>query len=152
MGRRSRRRPDAPADVAPAPSRPGPSRRTDERPKPPWHPVPLIELCVLAGIVLCVIGFTRLDEEDGRVMLLFGMALASLAGLDTAVREHFAGFRSHSSLLAGLPAVLAASALYFLGAPWPVVTAAPVAVFAGGLLLMRHAFRRRSGGLSFKVR
>ena len=30
--------------------------RADERPKPPWHPVPLIELSVLVGLVLIVVG------------------------------------------------------------------------------------------------
>ena len=151
MGRRSRRRDDAPADVAPA-RRPGPGRPAGGRPVPPWHPFPLVELCVLAGLVLCVLVFLNVDEDRGRAMLAIGMALASLAGLDTAVREHAAGFRSHSSLLAGLPAVLVAAALYASGAPWIALVAGAAAVFAGAFALLRAAFRRRSGGLSFKVR
>ena len=146
MGRRSRRR-----DVAPArPLRAADARAT--RPLPPWHPFPLVELCVLAGLVLCVLGFLNVDEDRGRAMLAIGVVLASLAGLDTAVREHAAGFRSHSSLLAGLPAVLVAGALYFAGAPWIVLVAAAAVAFAGALALLRATFRRRPGGLSFKLR
>jgi len=151
MGRRSRRREDAP-DRTPAARPAAPARRTDERPKPPWHPFPLIELCVLAGLVLVVVGLFNFEEEDGRIMLLLGMVLGSLAGLDTAVREHFAGFRSHSTLLAGLPTVLVAGGLYFAGAPWVALMAASLVVLAGAFVLFRTLFKRRSGGLSFKVR
>ena len=70
--------------------------------------------------------------------------LASLGGLDTALREHFTGFRSHSSVLAGLPAVLVAGALFFGRAPWIAVVAAGVLVFAFGFWGFRAAFRRRS--------
>src|SRR4051794_36158835 len=119
MGRRSRARRAAqpPAAVSSAPA-PRPARLTDERPKPPWHPVPLVELSVLVGIVLIVVGFvTGLDSGGGRLALLSGLVLASLGGLDTALREHFAGFRSHSSVLAGVPAGGVAGGGGFWGAP-----------------------------------
>jgi len=144
MGRRSRNRP---ADRATAP-RPAPL--TDERPKAPWHPFPLVELCVLVGLVLIVLGFLDLDSDRGRLMLLFGMVLASLAGLHTVGREHFAGFRSHSTVLAGLPAVAVAGAGFFARAPWILVLVAPVVTFVAAFVLFRNAFRRRSGGPSFR--
>lgn len=144
MGRRSRNRP---ADRATAP-RPAPL--TDERPKAPWHPFPLVELCVLVGLVLIVLGFLDLDSDRGRLMLLFGMVLASLAGLHTVAREHFAGFRSHSTVLAGLPAVAVAGAGFFARAPWILVLVAPVVTFVAAFVLFRNAFRRRSGGPSFR--
>jgi hypothetical protein len=157
MGRRSRARRAAPSTPAAAPpppaSVPRPAPLRDERPQPPWHPFPLVELCVLVGIVLIVIGvISGIDGERGRLALLCGLVLASLGGLDTALREHFAGFRSHSTVLAGLPAVLVAGALFFGRAPWLAVTAAAVLVFAAGFLALRAAFRRRSGGASFKVK
>ena len=155
MGRRSRARraaqPTAGGDELPAAPRPAPL--SDERPKAPWHPFPLVELCVLVGLVLIVLGaITGLDTDRGRLALMCGLVLASLGGLDTALREHFNGYRSHSSVLAGLPAVVAAGVLFFVHAPWIAVAAAAVLVFAAGFLVFRAAFRRRSGGLSFRVK
>src|SRR4051794_4469882 len=121
MGKRSRKRPHGAvraAEPAPAPPprrapvrpttarRPGQSRfdrmveRADERPKPPWHPVPLVEICVLVGIVLLIVGVVDHGSSRGRILIVFGLSLASVAGLETAAREHFAGYRSHSTLLA----------------------------------------------------
>ena len=109
-----------------------------------------MEGCVLIGIVLIVIGIVNFDDPSGRVSIACGLALASLAGLDTAVREHFAGFRSHSTLLAGVPAVLVAGVCFFARAPWIALVAGAAAVFAGTFVAARRAFRRRSGGLSFR--
>ena len=152
MGRRSRARraagalPEAPT----APAR-GPARLSDERPRAPWHPIPLVELSVLVGLVLIVVGFVAgLGSDGGRLALLCGLVLASLGGLDTALREHFAGFRSHSSVLAGLPAVLVAGGLFFGRAPWAAVVAGGAVTFAAAFWWFRLAFRRRSGGLSFR--
>jgi hypothetical protein len=116
----------------------------DERPKAPWHPVPLVELAVLAGIVLLVLGFIQWDTDRGRAMLIAGMLLGSLGGLDTALREHFAGFRPHSTVLAGIPAVAVAAALYFAGAIWPLVVGGAVAVFAAAAYLLMRSYARRA--------
>ena len=35
----------------------------NEPPKSPWHPFPLVELCVLAGIVLIVLGLLELRHR-----------------------------------------------------------------------------------------
>ncbi len=119
--------------------------RADERPKPPWHPVPLVEASVLIGIVLLVVGFLNADAARGRLAIAVGLSLASLAGLDTAAREHFTGYRSHSTLLGALPGVLTVAVLAVLHAPWLVGVLAGAAVFAGGSALARRAFRRRAG-------
>ncbi len=176
MGKRSRKRPDGPVRTAgpddapaapPAPRppvrhttarRPGQSRvdrmieRADERPKPPWHPVPLVEVCVLAGIVLLVVGALNYDSSDGRIAMVLGLSLSSIAGVDTAAREHFAGFRSHSLLLAATAFVgVVAALLYLADAPVIVALAVGAAVFAGLFFALRAAFRKASGGLSFKA-
>src|SRR5205085_2525948 len=114
----------ATAARAPAASpRRGGRPRLEDRPKPPWHPVPLVELCVLVGLVLLVLGAIDLGSDRGKLLLVCGMALGSLGGADTAIREHFAGFRSHTTLLSGPPGVLAAAALYFAGLPWLAIVA-----------------------------
>ena len=74
-------------------------------------PCRCVELSVLAGLVLLIVGVVNHDSSHGRIMMVFGLALASIAGLDTALREHFNGFRSHSSLLAAFQAVVAVTAL-----------------------------------------
>lgn len=114
------------------------------RPKAPWHPFPLVELCVLAGIVLLVLGLISNDTPHGRAMLVAGLALGSLGGLDTAAREHFSGFRSHTLVLAGVPTVLVAGVLYFLQVPWPIVVAAAGVTLAVGLRLLWRAYERRA--------
>ena len=144
MGRRSRKRGGA-AEIAPAPTAATPRRPAPgERPKAPWHPFPLVELCVLLGLVLLVWGFFRADQASGRVLLVCGMVLASLGGLETALREHFTGFRSHAVVLAALPAVLTAGILFFARAPWIGIPVAGAVVLAAASLGLRRAFRRRS--------
>jgi hypothetical protein len=118
--------------------------RNDERPRAPWHPFPLVELCVLAGIVLIVLGLISRDSPHGRAMLVSGLALGSLGGLDTAAREHFAGFKSHTMVLAGVPAVAVAGVLYFLQAPWLAVLIAMAITLAVSARLLWHAFQRRA--------
>ena len=145
MGKRSRRRGDALVTPAPAPARRPPSRRLGaERPRAPWHPFPLVELSVLVGLVLLVWGLFRRDDDGGRVMLVCGMLLASLGGLDTALREHFSGFASHALLLAALPAVLIAGVLFFAGAPWIAIVLAGALVFGASFAWLRRGFRRHS--------
>jgi hypothetical protein len=165
MGKRSRKRGVSTSveerPSASAPPRPAPTRRgsyidrtlakAEQRPKAPWDPFPLVELCVLAGIALIVLGIINSDTRDGKVMLAFGLTLASLAGLDTAAREHFGGFRSHSTLLAGIPAVVGAALMFFLRAPVILIPVTGVLVLAAAFFFFRAQFRKRSGGLSFKV-
>ncbi len=144
MGKRSRKRG---GEIAAAPA-PPPAARTararDERPRAPWHPFPLVELCVLIGLILLIAGLIRWDDPGGREMLVGGMLLASLGGLDTALREHFGGFRSHALLLAALPAVALAGILFFAGAPWIAIPIATAVALGAGFAALRRAFRRRS--------
>src|SRR5215218_4416067 len=71
-----------------------------ERPPAPWGSFPLVEICVLLAIVFLIAGFV-IGGTRGGTMVFAGLALGSLAGLELAIREHFAGFRSHTTLLAG---------------------------------------------------
>jgi hypothetical protein len=141
---RSRRASAAAAAPRPAMPRRGGRPNLEDRPKPPWHPVPLVELCVLVGLILLVLGAIDLGSDRGKLLLVCGMALGSLGGADTALREHFAGFRSHTTVLSGPPAVLTAAALYFVGVPWLAVVAGAAIVFAVVFWFLRRAFMRRA--------
>jgi hypothetical protein len=163
MGKRSRKRPDlvpsassrverdARRAVAPAVAR----RGTRERPPAPWGSFPRSELIVLLALILGVIGFINLDTHRGRLMVAAAMILGSLGGLEVSIREHFAGFRSHTTLLAGSLSVLAMGVVAFVGGRGnlPVIgiaVAVGVLVFVLAFWGLREAFRRRSGGPGFR--
>jgi predicted membrane channel-forming protein YqfA (hemolysin III family) len=120
-------------------------------PKAPWSPFPLVEICVLIGIVLIVLGFVTDGSRRG-VFLACGIALASLAGLELAIREHFAGFRSHTALLAGAVAVVVVVPLFFLtGLPQIALLAVGALVYSLAFVVLRRAFQARAGGIGFRV-
>ena len=152
MGRRSRKRGDstrAERDAARA-ATPAPRRRTSERPPAPWGSFPLSELVILLGIVLILWGAAR--GSGGEEMLAAGLVIASLGGGELALREHLAGYRSHSSLLAGVAAFVVVTAVALGLGPVKVwlLLAVGVVVFAGTFYGMREVFKRRSGGLGFR--
>lgn len=132
--------------------RPRPGRpRIEDRPPAPWGNFPLSELVILLGIGLMTWGFL---SWGGRGHLRFGagLALASLGGLELALREHLAGYRSHSSLLAGAAALIAVSVLSLGPGPhlaW-VLTAIAAVVFGLAFYGLRALFKRRSGGHGFR--
>ena len=147
-----RRRAQAAAAGGPA-RRPGVRGRPsiDERPPPPWGGFPLSELAVLVSIVL-VVGSFIVRGDRGVMMFAAGLALGSLAGLEVSIREHFAGFRSHSTLLAGSLAVVAITVIALAAGQVfvPLLLAAGLAVFGISFWSLREAFRRRSGGVGFR--
>jgi hypothetical protein len=131
------------------PSSGGRYARGGERPPAPWGKFPLVELVVLLSIVLVVIGFF-MSGLRAATLIAAGITLGALAGLELSIREHFAGYKSHSSVLAGAPAVLVLGFGFFLGVAPIVNLAAGVLVFLVGLYLFREAFKRRSGGIGFR--
>jgi hypothetical protein len=157
MGRRSRKRARDPAErsaTAPAEARasgqrPARRRRRDERPPAPWGSFPLVELCILAALVMGIVGLIMWGPV-GRVMVFVAAGLGSLAGLELSIREHIAGYRSHSMLLAGTVAVVALGVLFFTHAPRALMLPVAAAVFATAFFPLRGLFKRRSGGLGFR--
>src|SRR3954468_22932142 len=128
---------------------PRPGRTSiDDRPPAPWGSFPLVELVVLVGIVLLVVGFIMRGER-GVTMIIAGMALASLGGLELSIREHFAGFRSHTSLLAGAIALAAIGAAYLLSKDQIAMVSAAAIAFIGAFFVFRRVFVHRSGGVAF---
>lgn len=123
----------------------------DERPEPPWGSFPLSELAVFVAIVL-LLGSFPIQGTTGGVMFIVGLLLGTLAGLEVSVREHFAGYRSHSTLLAGSLGVITITVVALAAGKVfvPILLAAGLAVFGISFLSLREAFRRRSGGVSFR--
>lgn len=120
----------------------------DERPPAPWGNFPLAELVILGGIVSLLIGVIGGDPT----MIAVGVALAGLGGLEVAIREHFAGYRSHTTLLAGAAFVVTVGCvLYLADQILAVALAVGAVVFAVVFYLARRAFQRASGGLSFRI-
>jgi hypothetical protein len=159
-----KRRKRRPRGAAPTPAKPRkpvepPARRTarDEAPRAPWGSFPLTELAILVGLVMLVLGFFFRAGTQGTLLIFVGISLAALGGLELAIREHFAGYRSHSALLAMACAVLSSALAFAVGiaAFGSVVAVIPVAigalVFVPAFLALRNAFRRASGGLSFRI-
>jgi len=165
MGRRSRKRggsssPTDPDERAARPERSAArapqgatSRRArlDEAPRPPWAPVPLTEGTILIGLLLLILGMVG-DRANRALLIGFGLALVTLATIELSLREHLAGYRSHSSLLAGCAALIAAVPVVVLvpGTAKAVVILVFAVVFFGAFRVLRDLFRRRSGGMSWR--
>ena len=148
-GKRPRRAAPAEKSAAVAGSRPAPRVATpDDRPPAPWGKFPLAELTILGGIISLIVGIVGQHQTAIGV----GVALAGLGGMEVAIREHFAGYRSHTTLLAGAVFVFTVGGLFYLANQILAVALGVGAVaFAIVFYLARRAFRRASGGLSFRV-
>jgi lysylphosphatidylglycerol synthetase-like protein (DUF2156 family) len=120
----------------------------DERPPAPWGSAPLAELAILGGIICLAIGIFGGHEK----LIGVGVALAAVGGMEVAIREHFAGYRSHTTLFAGFVFVVVVGVLFYV-AGLVLAYALPIGAvcFAVVFYLARRAFRRASGGLSFRI-
>ena len=128
---RARQREDAPA---PAPPR-RPSRLDVRagvpRPDAVWAPVPLTEIGMAVGLALFAIGFAG----GAAGVLLAGLGILVIVVAELCLREHFAGFRSHSLLLGLLPvSAVHLGVVYLGGVTWrgPLALAIDL-VIAGAL-------------------
>ncbi len=146
--KKSSRRKKPPPPSKPA-QPPKPPAKKDEPPPAPWGSFPLTQLTVLAGLVLLIIGFVT----GGITPLVMGLLLGSAGGLELSIREHFAGYRSHTTLLASVVLMVATGVTYFLvGWVLWVCLAIGLTLFGVSFGLFRRAFQTASGGLSFRVR
>ena len=163
MGKRSRRRggtvpasatvgrvgTEPPARAA-APRRRGGRPTIEDRPKPPWHPVPLVELAILSGLILVVAGFV-VRGKPGVILITGGVGLVALASLELAIREHFTGYRSHSALLAGAAAVAILALGALIGLPKVAILLVAVIVGVAAFAALRGRFQRKAGGLTWRA-
>src|SRR6185312_4754228 len=151
MGKRSRKRGATIAPPQPTAAEPVRARaaaqvsrraRMEDAPKAPWAPFPLTELVILLALVLLTLGFFSSGDRRG-VLIGVGLVLASLAGGELALREHFAGFRSHTTLLAGVAGFLSGALATVLGVSKIAVLVIAVVVAIACFPFLRRAFMRR---------
>ena len=105
---------------------------------------------MLVGILVIAWGLVSGSEGNRRVAA--GLVLASLGGGELALREHLAGYRSHTTLLAGAATFAAVTAVVLgLGQVelW-FLALVGAGVFGGSFYAFRELFKRRSGGLGFR--
>jgi hypothetical protein len=85
------------------PRRASPLGAYGERPPSPFGGLPVSEFAIFAGLVVLVVGVIR----HGGPALVGGVVLCLLGVSEVTAREHFSGYRSHTVLLAAIPAVVA---------------------------------------------
>jgi hypothetical protein len=85
-----------------------------ERPPGLFGGVPVSEFAIFAGLVALLVGVIN----HGGPALEVGIIVMALGVAEVTAREHFSGFRAHTTLLAFLPAVI-------VGAIYELVVGAP---------------------------
>ncbi len=109
-----------------------------ERPPSPFGGLPVAEVAIFAGAVAVIVGWV----QGGSPALFVGVGVCVLGVLEVTAREHFSGYRSHATLLAGIAAVAVETVLALLVAPkaGPVLLIVVVPVFALAFLGLRRRF------------
>jgi hypothetical protein len=113
--------------------------REGERPEGPFGGLPISELAILLGFIAFVVGFI----QGGGAALIVGIIVCALGVVEITAREHFSGFRSHTALLAAIPAVaLEALVVKLFGEPKQraLLLGVAVPVFAILFWLLRRRF------------
>jgi hypothetical protein len=94
----------------------GPTGTYGERPQSPFGGLPISEIAIFVGAIGLIVGLIN----GGAAALFAGVAVCTLGVVEITAREHFSGYRSHTILLAALPAVLAEVAFVaIVGEPNP---------------------------------
>jgi hypothetical protein len=117
-----------------------------QRPAAPWDPFPLTELSIFFGFVLFIAGAV-IGGGSGKGLMASGVVLICIGGLETMLREHFSGYRSHAGVLTGM---LALAVLIFTTAVFKIGIAVRGALVIGVFVVvypaLRRGFIRKSGG------
>jgi hypothetical protein len=72
-----------------------------QRPRAPWHPLPLSEILILVGAIATVIALR--NRSSHTALLVVGLIAVGIGTFEVTLREHWSGFRSHAILLALVP-------------------------------------------------
>jgi hypothetical protein len=110
-----------------------------ERPRGIFGPVPVSEFAILAGIITLIVGFAIGNPKTQEM----GVLICALGVFEVTGREHFSGFRSHTILLAFLPAVIV-EVLWAMTIGVPsqriLILVPPIPVFLFCFFLLRRRF------------
>jgi hypothetical protein len=128
-----------------SPPRPG-SVLTDrlavgERPRAPWHPLPLSELLILIGALGTVVGLLR--GESGLPVLIAGLVAVMIGTVEVTLREHLSGYRSQTLILTLLPAIALYTGIVLIARPPAAVNLLLLVVVAGLAVLLFKRLRAR---------
>jgi predicted neutral ceramidase superfamily lipid hydrolase len=97
-------------------------------------------VAILAGIVTLFVGFAT----DNHKTQEYGVLICALGVFEVTAREHFSGFRSHTILLAFLPAVIV-EVLWAVTIGVPdqrlLLLVPPIPVFLFCFFLLRRRFQ-----------
>ena len=72
-----------------------------ERPPSPFGGLPVAEISILVGAIVLVIGLI----DRATVALIGGVVICLFGVVEVTTREHLSGYRSHTVLIAAIPAV-----------------------------------------------
>jgi hypothetical protein len=111
-----------------------------ERPESPFGGVPVAEIAILAGAIAAGYGFFA----SAPAALAVGLVICTLGVAEFSAREHFSGYRSHTTLLAAIPAIALGIVLIALvggSLGRGALLASVVPVFAVSFWFLRKRFR-----------
>ena len=111
-------------------------------PRAPWGSFPLSELLVVLAVISAAYGVVSWGSARGPWAFGAAMTLGCLAGLEVSIREHLAGYRPHSSVLAGTAALLVGTATFLVGVPPAVDLGLTLTVFLVASLGLTRAYQR----------
>jgi hypothetical protein len=111
-----------------------------ERPQSPFGGLPVSEVAILAGAIALIVGFT----QRGGPALIVGLVVCALGVVEFTAREHFSGYRSHTTLLAAIAVVgVEVAVVAVVGAPRQrlLLLVAIVPVYAVVFWALRRRFQ-----------
>ena len=109
-----------------------------ERPRSPFGGLPVAEISILVGAVVLVIGLI----DRATVALIGGVVICLFGVVEVTTREHFSGYRSHTVLLAAIPAVAVEFVIALTVGP-PAVRALLLVPVAVVFAICAYFLRRR---------
>jgi hypothetical protein len=119
-------------------------------PRAPWGAFPLSELLVVLAVISAAYGMLTWGSSRATWAVGAAMTLGCLAGFEVSLREHLAGYRPHSSVLAGTAAALGGTATFLLGALAAIALVLALAIFLVAWLGLARAYHRQRDGASWE--